>query len=53
MLVSKEGLGFLIVYGSQIFNLNLVMSSILILSIISTILYYILLYVEKKIIKNI
>ena len=53
MLVSKEGLGYLIVYGSQIFNLNLVMSSIIILSFISSLLYYILLFIEKKIIKNI
>jgi NitT/TauT family transport system permease protein len=53
MLVSKEGLGYLIVYGSQIFNLNLVMSSIIILSLISSLLYYILLFIEKKIIKNI
>lgn len=53
MLVSKEGLGYLIVYGSQVFNLTLVMASILILSLISAFLYYILLYVEKKIIKNI
>lgn len=53
MLVSKEGLGYLIVYGSQVFNLNLVMASIILLAIISSILYYILLSLERKIIKNI
>ena len=48
MLVSKEGLGYLIVYGSQIFNLNLVIASIIILCIISMILYYILIFIELK-----
>lgn len=38
-LVSKKGLGYLIMYGSQVFNLNLVMSSIIILIIISFIMY--------------
>lgn len=39
LLVSKKGLGYLIEYGTQIFNLNIVMSSLMILSIISYILY--------------
>ena len=47
-LVSKKGLGYLIMYGSQIFNLDLVMTGIILLSIIATILYYIIYYVEKK-----
>lgn len=51
-LVSKEGIGYLIMYGSQVFNLNLVMSGILILCIISTIMYYFITYIEKNIIKN-
>ena len=33
-LVSKQGIGYLIVYGSQIFNLSLVMSGIFILCIL-------------------
>lgn len=41
LLVSKKGLGYLITYGSQIFNLNLVITSIFILAIISYILYII------------
>ena len=36
LLVSKEGLGYLIMYGSQVFNINLVITSIIILAIIST-----------------
>ena len=42
LLVSKEGIGYLIMYGSQVFNINLVMTGIFILLIISTILYYLI-----------
>lgn len=38
-LTSKAGIGYLILYGSQVFNLNLVMCSIFILLIISFIMY--------------
>ena len=38
-LVSKQGIGYLIMYGSQIFNLNLVMTGIILLSLLATILY--------------
>lgn len=41
-LTSKSGLGYLIIYGTQIFNLNLVMTSIIILTIISYIMYLII-----------
>ncbi len=51
-LVSKEGIGYLIMYGSQVFNLNLVVSGIIILSIVATIMYYIVSYIEKKLTKN-
>ena len=51
-LVSKQGIGYLIMYGSQIFNLNLVMTGILLLCILATILYFIIDYIEKKLIKN-
>ena len=47
-LVSKKGIGYLILYGSQIFNLNLVMTGIIVLSIVAAIMYYIVLYIEKK-----
>lgn len=46
-LVSKEGIGYLIMYGSQIFNLNLVMSGIIILSLFATILYYFVSVIER------
>lgn len=50
-LVSKAGIGYLIMYGSQIFNLNLVMTGIILLMIISSLMYYIIIRIEKKITK--
>lgn len=47
-LVSKKGIGYLILYGSQVFNLDLVMTGIIILCILATSLYYIIYYIEKK-----
>ena len=47
-LTSKKGIGYLILYGSQVFNLNLVMSGIFILLIISLILYKLLNIIFKK-----
>ena len=51
-LVSKEGIGYLIMYGSQVFNLTLVISGIIILMIVSYLMYLIVSYIEKKLIKN-
>lgn len=51
-LVSKKGIGYLIIYGTQIFNLNIVMSGIIILIIISFILYEIIDRIEKKLLKE-
>ena len=48
-LVSKKGIGYLILYGSQVFNLSLVISGIIILMIISVIMYYLVNLLEKKI----
>ena len=47
-LTSKSGLGYLILYGTQVFDLNLVMSSLFILLIISFILYKIVILLIKK-----
>lgn len=38
-LVSKAGLGYLIVYGGQVFQMDLVMTSVLILAIVAALLY--------------
>ncbi len=50
-LVSKAGLGYLIVYGGQVFKLSLVMMSVIILSIVAGLLYYLIVSLEKIIIK--
>ena len=52
LLVSKEGLGYLIMYGSQVFNINLVITSIIILAIISTLFYYLITKLEERLIKS-
>jgi len=52
LLVSKKGIGYLIMYGSQVFNLNLVMTGIILLALISALVYYLILILEKQLIKN-
>ena len=47
-LTSKAGIGYLILYGSQVFNLNLVMSGIILLTCISYLLYKLVLSLSKK-----
>lgn len=51
-LVSKKGIGYLIIYGTQVFNLDIVMLGILILVIISFLLYEIIFYIEKRTLKK-
>lgn len=47
-LVSRAGIGHLIVYGSQIFKLDLVMTSVLILAVLAGLMYQGVSYIEKK-----
>lgn len=47
-LVSKAGLGYLIVYGGQVFQLDLVMTSTVILCILAGLMYFIVAFLEKK-----
>ncbi len=51
-LVSKKGIGYLILYGSQVFNLSLVISGIFILCIVAALMYYVVSILEKKISKQ-
>ncbi len=51
-LVSRAGLGYLIVYGSQVFNLDLVMTSTIILLILAGGMYALVALVEKKVSKS-
>lgn len=51
-LVSKAGLGYLIVYGGQVFKLDLVMASVIILGIVAGIMYAVVLLLEKLILHS-
>ncbi|WP_164668297.1 ABC transporter permease [Virgibacillus doumboii] len=51
-LVSKEGLGYLIVYGFQVFDFTLVMSSLIIIAIFAAIMYKIVERIEGWLIKH-
>ena len=51
-LVSKAGLGYLIVYGGQVFKLDLVMASVIILGIVAGLMYLAVLLLEKFILKT-
>lgn len=51
-LVSKAGLGYLIVYGGQVFRLDLVMTSVFILGIAAAVMYQGVVLFEKLAVKN-
>ena len=46
-LSSKAGLGYLIVYGSQVFRLDLVMTSTVLLCILASLMYFAIALLEK------
>ena len=45
-LVSRAGLGYLIVYGSQVFNMDLVMTGVLLLAVAAVVMYRLVLMLE-------
>ena len=51
-LVSGTGLGYLIIYGGQVFNMTLVMSSIVLLLVVSTVIYYAVDYAERRLLRK-
>lgn len=51
-LVSKAGLGYLIVYGGQVFKLDLVMSSVIILGVVAALMYGAVVLLEKFILNS-
>ncbi len=51
-LVSKAGLGYLIVYGGQVFKLDLVMTSVFILGIAAAVMYQGVVLFEKLVVKQ-
>ena len=52
LLVFKVGLGYLIVYGGQVFKLDLVMTSVIILGIVAGLMYAAVLLLEKWILHS-
>ena len=46
-LVSRAGLGYLIMYGGQVFDLDLVMMGVLVLGVLSFLMYEIVNIIEK------
>lgn len=50
-LVSKAGIGYLILYGSQTFKLDLVMMGVFVLAVVAALMYFIAAWLEKKVIK--
>lgn len=51
-IVSKAGLGYLIVYGGQVFKLDLVMSATCILCLLAAGMYFLVVLLEKALVKN-
>ncbi|TRM13010.1 ABC transporter permease [Lentibacillus cibarius] len=51
-LVSKEGLGYLIVYGFQVFDFSLVMSSLILIAIFAALMYKVVEQIEKTLMKH-
>lgn len=51
-IVSKAGIGYLIVYGGQVFKLDLVMSAVFILCLLAALMYAVVALLEKFVIRN-
>lgn len=51
-LAARKGLGYLIIYGSQVFQLNMVITAVLLLCFIAFGLYSGIQYIESRITKN-
>lgn len=50
-LVSKAGLGFLIVYGGQVFKMNLIITGVVVLCVVSVVLYYLVSFLESRLLR--
>lgn len=51
-LASKAGLGYLIIYGGQVFNMSLVMAAVILLAIVSIVLYYVVSSIERRVVRQ-
>lgn len=47
-LISRAGLGYLIVYGSQVFKLDLVMASVVVLAFVAAVMYLCIQWIEQR-----
>jgi NitT/TauT family transport system permease protein len=47
-LISRAGLGYLIVYGSQVFQLDLVMASVVVLAVVAAAMYLCIQWIEQR-----
>lgn len=50
-IVSKAGIGYLIVYGGQVFKLDLVMSAVFILCLLAAVMYALVALLERLVVK--
>lgn len=50
-LVSKAGLGYLIVYGGQVFQMDLVMASVIILAVVAALMYEAVVIMQRIVLK--
>ncbi|UTE74011.1 ABC transporter permease [Rossellomorea marisflavi] len=51
-LVSAKGLGYMIIYGFQVFNFTLVLMSLLVIAVCATLMYKVVELIEKKLIRS-
>ncbi|MNR23439.1 hypothetical protein D3C85_1404600 [compost metagenome] len=51
-LVSQKGLGYLIIYGFQVFNFTLVISTLFVIALVATVMYQLVAKLEKKLTKH-
>ena len=51
-LVSQAGIGYLIVYGSQVFKMDLVMASVVLLAIAAAVMYQGIVLIERVLLKK-
>jgi NitT/TauT family transport system permease protein len=51
-IVSRAGIGYLIVYGGQVFKLDLVMSAVFILCVLAAAMHAVVALLEKLFVKN-
>ena len=51
-LVSRAGLGYLIIYGGQVFQMDLVMTSVIILALLAALLYGLVAFAQRVVTKK-